>query len=234
MVAKPSAIADPFPLPAEWVAARRNAQLLLTIKDVQTMVKVGIVPEDASTELLHGVLVYTDRAATSDAPVDPRTYVERFDLKGSRILEGADHNYVVSGLAELATSINSPLRHLRTQSTLVCSETHAPIPDAVILRGPRTNYRGQRPTAADAHCVIEVADSSYDHDAGEKLFGNACAGIQQYIILNLRNRTAEVYTHPDVAAGTYPPPQIISVEGTLLLRVGETETFAVAMRDILP
>jgi len=198
------------------------------------MVKAGIVPEDASTELLHGVLLYTDRGATSDPDLDPQQYVERFDLKGSAIVEGADHNYVVSGLAELALSINSPLRHLRTQSTCVCSETHAPVPDAVILRGPRTDYRGKRPSAADAFCVVEVADSSYERDAGEKLFGYARANVRQYVISNLRNRTAEVYTEPDVAAGTYAPPQIITGDQSLSLRVGDAERFTVALANVLP
>ena len=43
-----STISDPFPPPAEWVAARRASQVLLTIKDVDAMVNAGIVPEDAT------------------------------------------------------------------------------------------------------------------------------------------------------------------------------------------
>jgi hypothetical protein len=80
-------------------------------------------------------------------------------------VQGVDHNCVISSLAELAARINNDARHLRTQSTLICSEIHAPIPDAAVLRGPRTNYRDHIPTAADAFCVIEVADSSYERDA---------------------------------------------------------------------
>jgi Uma2 family endonuclease len=149
-------------------------------------------------------------------------------------VEGADHNYVLSGLAELATLINSPIRHFRTQSTLVCSETHAPVPDGVALRGPRTAYRGKCPTAADAFCVLEVSDSSYEKDSGEKLYGYARAGIQQYIIINLRNRTAEVYINPDQRAGTYLPPAILSAEESLPIRVGEAEFFSVSLASLLP
>jgi Uma2 family endonuclease len=82
--------------------------------------------------------------------------------------------------------------------------------------------------------VIEVADSSYEKDAGEKLFGYARAGIPQYIIINLRNRTAEVYTNPDQASGTYAAPQIVSPQQSLPLRVGEAEFFAVSLVDLLP
>src|ERR1700710_813738 len=104
-------------------------------------------------------------------------------------------------LGELDESIKSERRHLRTQSTLICAESHAPIPDGMVLRGSRSDYRGRLPQATDALCIIEVADSSYERDAGEKLNAYARAGIEQYIIVNLRTRTAEVYTHADPAAG---------------------------------
>ena len=108
-------------------------------------------------------------------------------------MEGTGHNFVVAGLAELASVINNNKRHLRTQSTLICSEISAPIPDGLVLKGLLSDYRGKRPSAADAYCVIEVSDSSYERDSGEKLKSYAHAGIEQYIIINLRNRTAEIY-----------------------------------------
>ena len=60
------------------------------------------------------------------------------------------------------------------------------------------------------------------------------AGSSQYIIIDLRNRTAEVYINPDTAAGTYPPPEIIAAEGALSLRGGESEFFPLPLRDVLP
>lgn len=189
-----------------------------SIADALEMVDRGILPEDSTVELLDGELIYRDR----------------FDLCGDQIVEGVKHNYVVTVLGELRTAINNEQRHLRTQSTLVCAETHAPIPDAIILRGTPENYRQRLPAAADAWCVVEVADASYERDAGEKLTGYARAGVAQYIIINLRNRTAEIYTSPDVAAGTYVPPQIIAEDGDLPFRVGESEFFSVAMKQVLP
>jgi Uma2 family endonuclease len=227
-------IQDPFPPPTDWIATRTAFQVLLTVKDVQVMVKAGIVPEDSSMELLHGVLLYVDRADSGDPQLDPRKNVRRFDLKGGAAVEGANHNYVLSGLAELSVSVNSPVRHLRTQSTCICSETHAPVPDGIVLRGTRLAYRGKHPIAADVYSVIEVADSSYEKDSGEKLFGYAKAGIPQYIIVNLRNRTAEVYTNPDPTVGTYPSPQIIAADQKLTIRVGESEYFDLPLADLLP
>ena len=189
-----------------------------TIEDALQMVERGILPEDSTVELLNGELVYRDR----------------FDLRGGEIVEGFRHSYVMTALSDLRGRINSDRRHLRSPSTLICTDTHAPIPDVVVLRGTLDDYDHRLPAAADAWCVIEIADSSYERDAGEKLADYARAGVAQYIILNLRNRTAEVYTDPDAAAGTYPPPQVIRETEPLALRVGEGEFFTITLAEVLP
>jgi Uma2 family endonuclease len=189
-----------------------------TLSDALSMVEQGILPEDSTVELLNGALVYRDR----------------FDLKGSEIEEGVRHNYVLSALAHLAPRIDNDQRHLRTQSTLVCSETHAPIPDGCILRGALESYADRLPTAADAFCVIEVADSSYERDVGEKLHGYARAGVEQYVIINLRNRTAEAYRQPDRVGGSYQAAQVVRENDSVNLRVGQTESLPLVLSELLP
>jgi Putative restriction endonuclease len=206
------------PVPTPIVRGMGYGPVRFTISDTLNMVEQGILREDATIELLDGVLIYRDR----------------FDLRGGEIVEGVKHSYVISALAQMNVRINNERRELRTQSTLVCSETHGPIPDGMVLRGTLRDYRTRLPVAADAFCVIEVADSSYERDSGEKLIGYAKAGIKQYIIINLRARTAEVYTNPDAVAGSYSPPVIIHAEATLALRVGDDEYFSIAMTELLP
>ena len=189
-----------------------------TVSDTLEMVGQGILPEDGRIELLDGSLVYRDR----------------FDLRGDEIVEGPKHSYVIAALAQVAHQIDSDRRHLRTQSTLICSETHAPVPDAIILRGTLSDYRDRLPTAADALCVIEVADSSYERDTGEKLTGYAKAGIKQYVVINLRARTAEIYAPPSASSATYPAPQIISENATIAIRVGDAEFVSPLLADLLP
>jgi Uma2 family endonuclease len=188
-----------------------------TFADAVGMVERGILPEDATVELLDGSLVYRDR----------------FDLKGDEVVEGFKHNYVITALGQLASRLDDERRHLRTQSTLKCSDTHAPIPDGVVLRGTLSDYT-DIPTAADAYCVIEVADSSYERDAGDKLEGYARAGVPQYVIVNLRTRKAEVFANPDPASGTYAAPQVVAEGEPLLLGVGPGESFTIRLADILP
>jgi len=181
------------------------------------MVRMGIVPEDATTELLSGVLVHTDRSKLGEDPLSV----------------GEEHTICVEALSDLRAKINSPERHVRSQQPLICSEIHEPQPDFMVLRRALKSYAG-KPTAADALCLIEVADSSYERDAGEKLAGYARAGIAQYIIINLRNRTAEIYTIPDLIGGTYAPPQIIDAAGALSIQIGGNDVFSFPLIEVLP
>jgi hypothetical protein len=188
-----------------------------TRNDVEAMVRQGVIPEDSSIELLDGMIVLKDRSARDQ---DPTTI-------------GPDHRKSVERLSALRKIIDSDLRHVESQQPLVCSEIHEPEPDFMVLRGRLEDY-ADLPTACDAFCVVEVADSSYERDSGEKLIGYARAGIHQYIILNLRAGVAEVYTSPNRTAGTYPPPKIVSPGEDLLLRVGQDEFLAVPVATILP
>jgi hypothetical protein len=101
-----------------------------TVSDALSMAEQGILPEDASVELLDGSLVYRDR----------------FDLKGGEVVAGIQHDYVFTALSQLSRVIDSPTCHVRTQTTLVCAENHAPIPDFLILRGTLADYRNRLPT----------------------------------------------------------------------------------------
>ena len=210
---------DPHPTPPAWVAARRGGPVPLSSQDVEAMVQAGVVPEDATTELLHGTLIKVDRAKDREVPLGI----------------GDDHVFAVEALSNLRAVINGQSRHVQSQQPLIRSQTHAPQPDFMVVRGRFGSRRRATANAADAFCVVEVADSSYERDADEKLFGYARAGVPQYVIVNLRNRTAEVYASPDVAAGTYPPSGVVAADDVLLLRVGDdVEPFAVRLADVLP
>ncbi len=189
-----------------------------TVEDATRMTQLGILPEDGSVELLDGLLA---RRMCGPAKGDPH-------------VEGDDHNFAVAAIGNCAAQINTSARHLRTQSLLIVTDSYAPYPDAVILRGPVTDYRGRRPVATDALCAIEVADSSYERDAGPKLAAYAAAGIPQYVIIDLRRRLAEVYADPHPATGTYPPPLVVSADGTVGLRIGDGQTFPVRLAELLP
>jgi len=206
------------PLPDALFRGGRWFMPKLTRADAAEMVRLGIIPEDASTELLNGLIVLKDRSARDQDPT----------------MIGPGHRKCVEKLSALRSRIDSPARHVESQQPLICNESHVPEPDFMILRGTLDDYT-DLPTAADAFCAVEVADSSYERDATEKLRGYAAAGVQQYVIINLRTRTAEVYANPAPAAGTYPPPQLVTAADRVALRAGaEGETIEVRLGDVLP
>ena len=217
MVANSESLAERFvPPPAPFLEGRWRVPRF-TRRDVETLVRHGIIPEDASTELLSGLVVLKDRAASGE----------------DSLTIGNDHRKSVERLSDLRSRISNSRRHVQSQQPLVCSETHVPEPDFAVIRGALEDY-DDLPNASDAWCVVEVADASYERDAGEKLAGYARAGVAQYVILNLRNRTAEVYSNPDASAGTYPPPQVVAETALLALRVGDGEFFTISPAEVLP
>ena len=217
MVASTSKLARRFvPPPPPFVAGRWRLPRF-TLSDADALMRLGIIPEDATTELLDGLIVLKDRSAVGEDPA----------------MIGKDHTKCVERFSDLRQRINSADRHVESQQPLVCSETHVPEPDFMVLKGTLDDYT-DRPLAADAWCVVEVADSSYERDTGEKLAGYAEAGIAQYIVINLRNRTAETYTGPDSAAKTYLPPRIVGENELLDLRLGDVEYCSVMLVDLLP
>jgi hypothetical protein len=217
MIANPTNFAERFVTPPGPMLERRWKVAQFTRADAEALVRLGIIPEDASTELLSGVIVLKDRAACGQ----------------DSTMIGNDHTKVVERLSDLRVQINSGMRHVRSQQPIECSEIHIPEPDFMVLPGTLDDY-SDLPTAADAWCVVEVADASYERDASEKLRGYAWAGVGQYVIINLRNRTAEVYTEPDRAAGTYRVRRTIAAGESLALRVGDGDFFALPLSDILP
>jgi Uma2 family endonuclease len=71
-----------------------------------------------------------------------------------------------------------------------------PEPDVAIIRGPDDLYQKRAPQAADVGFLIEVADSSYSIDRGEKWRAYAAARVAVYWIVNIQQRRIEVYTDP--------------------------------------
>src|SRR5437879_393206 len=144
MVSPRANLAQHFQAPPPPVMSGRWRLVQFSRSDLDTLLRVGAIPEDASTELLNGLIVHTDRSTLGEDP----------------LMVGKAHRICVEKLSDLRARINNPERHVETQQPLVCSETYVPQPDFMILRGALDDYT-DLPTAADAFCVIEVADSSY-------------------------------------------------------------------------
>ncbi len=70
-----------------------------------------------------------------------------------------------------------------------------PEPDLAVVRGDIRDYAARHPRPADMALVVEVAESSLREDRA-KLARYAWAGIPTAWIVNLNDRTFEVYANP--------------------------------------
>ena len=189
-----------------------------TVADVLSMIRQGILPEDARVELLDGILVHKDRG----------------EQGGDPMAHGPRHRKCVRRLAALSARIDSPGRHAQSQLPIVCEDGEMPEPDFAVIRGTDDDYDGGLPTAADAVCVVEVADSSLERDRDEKRPVYAAAGLPWYLIVNLRTDTLELYTDADRAGRQYLTTRIFRLGDVVRIPLGAGVTLDVPAGEILP
>jgi Uma2 family endonuclease len=190
----------------------------LTVEQVHAMVECGILGEHEPLELIDGLLVYKDR---SDHGEDPLTI-------------GKKHNLVVKLLARLDPELSPRGCHMQMQGPLSLPPHDEPEPDGCILKGQPRDYSQRLPTAGDVTCVIEVAESSLESDRETKLRLYARNGIEQYVIVNLRDDVLEVYEEPIVENQRYGSIVKLGRGDTVDLHTASAEDLRVLVADVLP
>ena len=83
---------------------------------------------------------------------------------------------------------------VRNQSPIDFGAEFEAVPDIAVVKGNARDFRAAHPQTADL--IVEISDTSLSYDRNRKASLYAKFGILDYWILNLRNRTLEVYRHP--------------------------------------
>ena len=83
---------------------------------------------------------------------------------------------------------------IRNQMPLDFGENFETVPDIVVIKGTPRDYLREHPKTADL--VVEISDTTLSYDRNRKASLYAKFGIQDYWVLNLKNRTLEVYRQP--------------------------------------
>ena len=112
-----------------------------------------------------------------------------------------------------------------------------PEPDGAVVRGSEELYAEKIASAADVSCVIEVSDHSIGRDQGGKLLLYAAAGIESYIIINLRERVIEVYTGPSSRRSDPPSfanKQELRVGDVLSIPLPADQRVTIPVAELLP
>ncbi len=146
----------------------------LSVEQYHEMIRIAVLTDDDPVELIEGVLVFR----MPKKPLHRRVTRAVFD--------------VLQGMATEAW-------HCQIQEPITLFDGE-PEPDVTVVRGTLDDYPDRHPGPAETAIVIEVADTTIGRDRGIKLRSYARAGIPQYWIIDLENRSIDVLTLPDNVA----------------------------------
>ncbi len=125
----------------------------------------------------------------------------RFELLDGEIYEFAPpfplHAYIVDLIGKFLEDRAAACGgHAREEKPIRLNQWYDPQPDIAVVRGPERRYRDRFPGPEDILLLVEVADSSVDHDRKRKLPAYAAAGIPECWLVNLPDQRVEVYAEP--------------------------------------
>lgn len=145
-----------------------------TVAEYHKMGEIGLLDKSERLELIHGHIFRMSPIGSLHAKV-----VNRLNkMLSQRLYQTGDSDIMVA-----------------VQNPVTFANDSEPEPDLALLasEGPP----GQHPTPNDILLIIEVADTSMEHDRNYKLPLYASAGIPEYWLVNLNVPCVDVYREPD-------------------------------------
>ena len=126
---------------------------------------------------------------------------------------------------------------VRRESPLPLPSDGVPEPAILVARGSRAEFLARHPRPDEVTLIIEVSDATLHYDRNEKAALYAQAGIEDYWLLNLQNRTLEMRREPVGLPGTpygfgYMQTTIYTAEQTAAPLA--LPTAAILVADLLP
>lgn len=148
-----------------------GARRRFTVTEYERMAAVGILTEDDRVELIAGEII-------------------EMSPKGSR------HAACVTRLNRLLSRQLGDAALIRVQDPVQLSSMSEPEPDIALVRPRDDDYAAGHPTPAEVLAVMEVAETSRDHDRKVKLPLYAEARIAEVWLVDLVADAIERHTEP--------------------------------------
>jgi Uma2 family endonuclease len=145
-----------------------------SVHEYERMLEAGILQDGERVELLDGVV--TVMAAM-----------------------GVPHEGCVEYLTRLFTIALRDHAVTRVGLSVRLDERSEPEPDVALVRPPAQQYRQRKPEPADVFLVVEVGDSSAEHDREVKAPLYAQAGIREVWLVDVRAQEVRVCSDPGPA-----------------------------------
>jgi Uma2 family endonuclease len=145
-----------------------------SVDDYYRMAEIGVLHPDQRVELLDGEI-------HDMSPIGP--------LHGG-VLNRLNRWFTTSANGQWLVSAQNPAR---------LDKYSEPQPDLMLLKPAPDDYTSHHPNPDDVFLLVEIADTSLSHDRQRKIPAYARAGIAEVWIVNLSERTIEVYRDPQFA-----------------------------------
>ncbi len=171
-------------VPAQTAAPTRRR---FTVEEYCAMAEAGILAEEERVELLDGEIILMP-------PINP-PHESCTDQLNDQLL------YPLHGRALV-----------RVQGSILLDDGSLPQPDIAVLR-LRHDYQRRRAAAADVLLLVEVSETSLEHDRELKLPRYAAAGIPEVWIANVPARQVEAFHDP--VDGVYQSRRIVPADGQI-------------------
>jgi len=185
-----------------------------TFAEYLAMAEIGILKNDERTELIEGQINVM-------LPVGH-----------------PHHRCVLKFVRKLHDHLPGDQWAIISQVTVEFDEGIAPEPDICVAYGTTETFDERYPTPNECAYVIEVSESSLSYDRGKKLAMYAKLQIRQYWIVNLIDRTIEIYSDPefnnDESKGTYKNRSICNENDFVTMKFDGEADLTFTPADILP
>jgi Uma2 family endonuclease len=149
--------------------------------------------------------------------------------------QGVEHYTAICKSVRALGAAFGPGWLIRSQGPIGLDDESEPEPDVAVVRGDIDDYRRAHPSRPVL--TLEVAYSSLGYDREHKGSVYARAGLSDYWIVNLIDRTLEVYREPAVDEAApfgwrYARREVVTASGRAAPLAAPTAMIAVA--DLLP
>lgn len=143
----------------------------ISVEEYDEMIKIGVFDENDEVELLNGAIV-------------------------EKMPKGTNHATFNDVIAAIFIQRLSGKVWIRNQNPIWLDEFSEPEPDIVLVELPFEKYFKGHPTPEEIYLILEVSDSTLGYDRNIKGEAYSRAGIRQYLVLNVQEKTLEDYREP--------------------------------------
>ena len=163
--------------------------------------------------------------------------VGRYELIDGEIIDKMGQNpqhslSIMLVMQYLLTAFDA--RYVRVQLPILIpgedGETNAPEPDGAVTREASDAFRHQHPMPADLRLLVEVSDTTLAFDLNTKALLYARASVQEYWVVNIRER--QIHVHRAPTSSGYTDILVLS-ESALLAPLARLDA-VVAVGTLLP